>query len=322
MHQRKFPQAAALLVVTAALFGCGTPGTQTAPPLTPTPASTLVPRPSATPIPQVLLIADGPVAWEGDLNRWVADRGWQLEIADPATASTRLQESAQVVAVVSAQEMLRAELLRAAVKGIAVVLIDFPGVDPGPSLSTIGNGKYDQAGFLAGVTIGLASQTGWVGQVTATGGPDEADYSAGFAQGLLWSCPICELVSQTAADMTPDAFRSKGVDVVFPFPGPAADEVTKALGAGGLPMVWVGAGGPSAEVLIGRVIFEADPLVVPALEALMEGEEGTGWPYSIETRTILIVDINVDLLSPGRRRLLDQAYEAIAAGDLDIGTQE
>ena len=122
--------------------------------------------------------------------------------------------------------------------------------------------------------------------------------------------------------MTPDASRRNGLAVFFPVTGPAADEVTKALGAGGLPMVWVGAGGPSAEVLIGRVIFEADPLAVPALEALMEGEEGTGWPYSIETRTILIVDINVDLLSPGRRRLLDQAYEAIAAGDLDIGTQE
>ncbi|MDK1046019.1 MAG: hypothetical protein QGM45_10090, partial [Anaerolineales bacterium] len=201
-------------------------------------------------------------------------------------------------------------------------LIDFPGVDPGPSLSTIGNGKYDQAGFLAGVMTGLASQSGWVGQVTATGGTDETDYSAGFAQGLLWSCPICELVSQTAADMTPDGFRANSVDVVFPLPGPAADEVTKQLEAAGIPMVWVGAGGPSAEVLIGRVIFEADPLVVPALGALMEGEVGTGWPYSIETRAILIVDINVDLLSPGRQRLLDQAYEAIAAGDLDIGTQE
>jgi hypothetical protein len=225
-----------------------------------------------------------------------------------------------VIAAVSVHETLDGDLLQAAAEGIPVVMVDVPGVDPGPSLSIVGNGRYDQAGFLAGVMTGLASQSGWVGQVTGTGGPHEADYSAGFTQGLLWGCPKCRLVSHTAAEMSLDGFRGKGVDVVFPLPGPAADEVAEVLGAGGLPMVWVGEGGPPAETRVGRVIFEPDGLVVPALEALMETGEGTAWPYSIESRTILRVDINADLLSPGRQRLLDEAYEAIAAGELDIGT--
>jgi len=260
------------------------------------------------------------MAWKGSLETWVAERGWDLEVTDPATASARLKESAQVLVVVSAQETLGGDLQQAAAEGMAVVLIDVPGIDPGPSLSTIGNGEYDQAGFLAGVMAGLANQTGWVGVVTATGGPNEADYSAGFSQGLLWSCPICELVSQTAADMTSDGFRANSVDVVFPFPGPQADKTAEILEAGGLPVVWVGAGGPAAEALVGRVIFEADRVIVPALDALMETGEGTAWRYSIESRTILSVDINAAFLSPGRQRLLDQAYEAIVEGELDIGT--
>jgi len=323
---RKWLPAAALLLAAAALFGCSTPETNTALPATPIPSSTRIPDPTPfttpTPIPQVLLIAGDTVAWEGTLSEWAVDRGWNLEVADPATASARLRESAPWVAVVSAQATLSGDLLQAAAEGIPVLLIDVPGVDSGPSLSIIGNAKYDQAGFLAGVMTGLASQTGWVGEVTATGGPNEADYSAGFAQGLIWSCPICQLVSQTAADMTLDGFQAKSVDVVFAFPGPAATKVAEMLAAGGLPVVWIGAEGPAAEALIGRVIFEADRLIVPALEALLETGEGAAWRYSIESRTTLPVDINADLLTPGRQRLLDQAYEAIAEGNLDIGTEE
>ncbi|GMR10497.1 MAG: hypothetical protein BMS9Abin28_1318 [Anaerolineae bacterium] len=321
-HIRNWWLAAALVIAAAALFGCATATGEPVTPPTPTPSPTSIPSPSPTPtsIPQVLLIASGPVAWEDSLGSWVIGSGWQLNVPDLPTASTYLQGSSAVIAAVSVQEALDGDLQLAAGQGISVVMVDAPGVDPGPSLSIVGNGRYDQAGFLAGVMTGLASQTGWAGQVTATGGPQEAAYGAGFAQGLLWGCPKCELVSQPAAEMTVDGFRAKGVDVVFPFPGPAADEVAELLGAGGLPMVWVGEGGPPAETRVGRVIFEADRMVVPALEALMETGEGKAWPYSIESRTILLVDINADLLSPGRQRLLEEAYEAIAAGDLDIGT--
>lgn len=262
------------------------------------------------------------MAWEDNLASWALSSGWHLDMPDLPSAPRTLLDSSLPIAAVSVQETLDGDLELAAAEGIPVVMVDVLGVDPGPSLSILGNGRYDQAGFLAGVMTGLASQTGWVGEVTATGGPEEAAYSAGFTQGLLWGCPKCRLVSLTAAEMSLDGFRGKGVDVVFSFPGPAADEVAEVLGAGGLPMVWVGEGGPPAEALVGRLIFEADRLVVPALEALLDTGEGMAWPYSIESRTILPVDINAGLLSPGRQRLLEEAYEAIAAGDLDIGTQE
>jgi hypothetical protein len=187
-------------------------------------------------------------------------------------------------------------------------------------LSTIANPRHDQAGFLAGVMTGLASQTGWVGQVTDTGGLDEQAYGAGFAQGLLWGCPKCMLISQIAADMTLDKFRANTVDAVFLVPGPAAEKAANILAGGGLPMVWVGEGGPTVEALIGRLIFIEGPLVLLALDDLVATGEGQAWRPSIESATLLSANINDEFLSPGRQRLFEEAYGAIAAGELDIGT--
>jgi hypothetical protein len=74
-------------------------------------------------------------------------------------------------------------------------------------------------------------------------------------------------------------------------------------------------------LLVGRLIFEEGPLVFLALEELLATGESQAWQASIESNTLVIVDINADLLSIGRQRLLEQAYEAIAAGELDIGTE-
>jgi basic membrane lipoprotein Med (substrate-binding protein (PBP1-ABC) superfamily) len=225
-----------------------------------------------------------------------------------------------VAAVVSVHESLDGELQQAAADGIPIVMVDVPDIDPEPSLSTVGNARHDQAGFLAGVMTGLASQTGWVGQVTATSGPDEQAYSAGFTQGLLWGCPKCQLISQTASDMTMDRFRANSVDVVFIFPGPGAADAAALLASGSIPVVWVGDNAPAAAMLVGNITVEEGFAVVIALEDLIETGEGRFWQPSIQTYSVVPVDINPKFISPGRQRLLEEAFYEIVAGDLDIGT--
>ena len=215
----KFPLAVALAVVSAALFGCAAATSTPALPPISSPTATAAPPPSPTPPPELLLIAEGEVAWEGDLEEWAAQRGWVLSRANPSGAAATLEEAKpQVQAVVSKREALGGDLQLAAEDGIPVVAIDVPGVSPMSALSTVRNPRHDQAGFLAGVMTGLTSQTGWVGLVTDTGGPDEQAYSAGFTQGLLWGCPKCQLISQTAAEMTLDRFRANTVDAVLLVP--------------------------------------------------------------------------------------------------------
>ncbi len=317
----KFPLAAALAVVSAALFGCATATSPAALPPISSPTATAAPPPSPTPAPELLLIAEGEVAWEGDLEEWAAQKGWALISADPSGAAAYREEARpHLQGIVSRREALSGELQLAAEDGIPVVAIDVPGVSPMSALSTVGNPRHDQAGFLAGVMTGLTSQTGWVGLVTDTGGPDEQAYSAGFTQGLLWGCPKCQLISQTAAEMTLDRFRANTVDAVFIISGPAAEEASDRLAGGGLPMLWVGEGGPTVEALIGRLIFVEGPLVLLALDDLVATGEGQAWRPSIETATLIPVDINDEFISPGRQRLFEEAYRAIAAGELDIGT--
>jgi hypothetical protein len=315
--------AAILITAMAALFACTeSTTTASAPPLL-VPTVTSAPSPSPTPIPELLLIVEGEVAWESELEDWATQRGWMLTRADPSDAAAYLRVGkGRVEAIVSQQEALSGDLELAAADGVPVVAIDVSDVSPMSMLSTISNARVDQAGFLAGVMTGLASQTGWVGQVTATGGPDEQAYSAGFTQGLLWGCPKCRLVSQTAADMTLDGFRGKGAEAVFVFPGPAANEAAVVLADGGLAMVWVGEGGPPGEALIGRLLFKEGPLVILALDVLLSTGEGQAWPLSIETSALFPVDINDKLISPGRQRLLEEAYGSIAQGELDIGTEQ
>ena len=309
------------MIAAIVVVACATATSTTTVPSQSSPTATTTPTPSPTPPPEVVLIADSELAWESDLKALAAQRGWVLTRADPSGAVAYLREARpHIAAVVSNQETLDGDLQQAAAEGIPIVLVNAPGIEAGSLLSTVGNLRHDQAGFLAGVMIGLASETGWVGQVTATGGPDETAYNAGFTQGLLWGCPKCQLVSQTAAELTLDGFRAKGVDVVFPFPGSTTDDAAGVLAGGGIPMVWVGEGGPPQEALIGRLVFEDGPLVSLALENLLTTREGQAWQPSIESHSLLPVDISSEFLSPGRQRLLEEAYEAIAAGELDIGT--
>ena len=267
------------------------------------------------------MISDSEQGWEGDLASWAAQAGLKFTVVNPSGASAYIGETrTDVVAIVSVQEAFDGNLQQTAADGIPIVAIDVPGIEPGDWLSTIGNERHDQAGFLTGVMTGLASQTGWIGQVTNTGGPDEQPYSSGFTQGLLWGCPKCQLINQIANELTLDRFRANTVDAVFVIPGLAANEAALLLAEGNIPMVWVGENGPPSELLIGRLIFEEGPLVILALEDLISTGAGKAWSASIETSTLNLVDINAEFLSPGRQRLLDEAYGAISAGELDIGT--
>jgi hypothetical protein len=67
------------------------------------------------------------------------------------------------------------------------------------------------------------------------------------------------------------------------------------------------------------VVFAVEPLIEQALEALVAGEPGTAWSYAIENGGIRLGEIDPEALSPGRQRLLQEAYEAVAAGRLDLG---
>jgi len=68
-----------------------------------------------------------------------------------------------------------------------------------------------------------------------------------------------------------------------------------------------------------RVVFEAGSMLTAALEALLSGQPGRAWPYSVELGSIRVVEVHSGVLSAGRQLLLDEIVGALAAGSLDPG---
>ena len=312
----------ASLWLMAALAACAPSASPESSGSRPTEFPSPTPGPTATPTPSLLLIAapDGFVASE--LAAWAADHGWGVLTSDPEGASAIVGEArVDLQAIVSFGEHFGGRATQIAADVAPLVLVEAGQIEPGPRLSTVGEpgGRHDQAGFLAGVMVGLAGQTGWVGLVEGTGGPLEPVYRSGFEAGLRYGCPKCRLVTSPVSEATADGFRAQGVEVVFIIPGPAAAEAGAQLAKGGLWLVWVG-DLPTPDLRVGgQVVFAADGLILKALDALQAEQFGAAWPYAIENGGIRLGEVNPEAISPGRQRLLLEAYEAVAGGQLDLG---
>jgi hypothetical protein len=205
---------------------------------------------------------------------------------------------------------------------IGVIVVDPAGITPTENVSTIGGGlRRDQAGFLAGVLAGLASQTGWVGRIDGTGGEQEAIYRTSFLHGLRFGCARCQMISAALGEANVDLFRANGVDVVWAVPGPGADGALAALAEGGLWVVWAERppSGVRAERLVGGVGLMPEAVLGAALDSMMAGEGGREWTYELGNGSLGIADLNAAVLSPGRQRIAQAAVQALASGALDTG---
>lgn len=65
--------------------------------------------------------------------------------------------------------------------------------------------------------------------------------------------------------------------------------------------------------------MEPEALAAPALTALLSGEPGRAWPYAVESQSIAFENLNPQALSPGRERMLQEAWQGLASGQLQIG---
>lgn len=202
-------------------------------------------------------------------------------------------------------------------RGIAFVVLDPSSLTAGEKTSTLGPElAHDEAGFLAGVAAGLASQTGLVGLLPGVERPEVDDYRAGFAEGLLYTCPKCRL--EDVADPSRPTF---GMDVVGV---PPWSEWPAAEPEAGVPWLVVFGEPPSgawAERVAARVNTAPEAITVPALTDLWEGSEGETWVFTASDGGLMTF-VDPRAISPGRERLLREAEAALADGWLVVGGGE
>jgi hypothetical protein len=250
------------------------------------------------------------------IAEWARARGWALTIG----AGEGEIPGLRAAVAVTQDEAPTGSI--AASANIEVIVVDPAGITPSENVSTIGGSlRRDQAGFLAGVLAGLASQTGWVGRIDGTGGEQEAIYRSSFVHGLRYGCARCQLISAAVGEANVDFFRANGTDVVWAVPGPAADAALAALAEGGWWVVWSEhpPSGVAEERLVGGVGLRPEAVLGAALDWMMAGESGRDWPYDLSVGSMGLADLNSAALSPGRQRIAAAAVQALASGALDTG---
>ena len=298
--------------------GCGAPISPSSSPEGPQPlpaaTSSPAPTPTPTPRPALLLVGEAQNPLTAILQSWAEQRGWEFREAVGS------EFGPEVAAAVLLGPQGEAELPALSAAGVPVVTLDLEGVSAAPRVSTVGQpgARRDQAGFLAGALAGLISQSGAVGLI---GDPADEPYQTAFLHGLRYLCVGCSLVGLAPEAASVDAFRAKAVDVVAVLPGAAAGSAAQRLAGAGFWLVLVDQPAEPFDPneVAARVVFEAGSMLTGALEALLSGQPGQAWPYSVELGSIRAVEVHSGALSAGRQLLLNQVVGALAAGSLDPG---
>jgi hypothetical protein len=195
----------------------------------------------------------------------------------------------------------------------AIVVLDAASVTPTKTRSTLGPSvAYDEAGFLAGVAAGLATGSGIVGILAGGGTEAGGDFGSGFEEGLLYSCPGCEL---SVADLRQPAFA---MDVIGVPPGAELTDSAPQAEAPWIVVVGQAPTGDWAGHVAARVRAAPEALISEALDALLAGESGEAWSLAASNGG-LVTEIDERAISPGRERLLREAETALAQGYLVVG---
>lgn len=295
------PACAAGLLLSALLGGCapsgaaptlpGAPGpTAGAPPAATEPAS---PTPPATATPDPLrlsVVADSP---DPGLAEALQAAGWNVSV-EPAGGADALRAAARSgAAVVVADGAGLSELAAAAADFPSVYFIGHvaapapePGL-PGNALAfSEADARQDQAGFLAGLVAGLATDADRVAVIAPSQDPVGLKYRNGFLSGVRYACPPCRLDSVDLADPADEAagaaegakYAALGADVVFAGPGPAGLAALEAAAAAGAWVIEAGEG--SAKLtggqLLARVFMDWPGAARAALDDQRAGRPRSG----------------------------------------------
>lgn len=275
------------------------------------------------------------------LSHFAQENGWEVRLASAASLPELMQSGPRLV--VSAAAALSLDEWRTLAQEnppvyFVVLNESFSSTEVVPAnLLVIGGleDRHDQAGFLAGMVAGFATETQRVAAFTVPTTPEGRKYRNGFLSGVRYACPKCrvDLVDlpddQNALFAGDEAVKyvALGADVVF----------AKADEAGGVALfaaadsgAWVIGSGrypndePPAEAvrLMASVYFEAEVVLAEALRAYAGGQPRSGLePLSLTNGGIgLAVYRNAEaVLSPLDVQDIEKAKARLADGSLETG---
>jgi len=328
-----------ILLVCLALAGCVLPGRGTAMP-TP-PGATPTPAPTGTPEkPLAVLVVPADMAKDESAQLQTAvytlaeAAGMRFQVLNQLGPEDLQLDGPSLKVVIAYPPDPGLEALAAAAPQIQFLAVSIPNLVTAPNLSTLGAAGQpaDQAAFVAGYAAAMLSQDYRVGIAVQKDDPAGQVAEAAFANGMNYYCGLCQVSFppfytypvhiEIPKDATPDAFAAYGVpfqnydvNAVYVAPDVANSSFLYSLAGRGLYLISSALPGTDLQP---NWIFSIKADLLPALQKmfpdLAAGKGGQTVP-----EPLTLGDVNSNLLSEGKQRLVQQVLDGLQAGTIGTG---
>jgi hypothetical protein len=325
-----------MFTLVVAACGSNTP----APTNTPVPTDTPIPLPTLTATPTVpLAILVIPNTLDPDTSnlyqKTVYDlaqaSGLRFQVRNTLTAAD-FEPGLKIVIALPPDPGIMA--LAAAAPDVQFLAINIQGITPGGNVSVLGGGSQSEiAAFLAGYTAALVTDDYRIGMMIPKDNPDAIRALNAYANGRTYYCGTCRpfyylnwsfpQYVEIPADQDKDTYDSFAdilmlqykVRTIYLYPDIAIPELYNYVGTTGTYMI----GTITPEQRPAGWVMTITPDVIKAIQ--------NAWPQLVAGQGGITVqsplglsDIDPEILSPGKQRLVQQVLDDLQAGRIDIGS--
>jgi hypothetical protein len=308
---------------------------------TPTPAPTETAVPISTPtdmpaIPLVVLVlpADMDAETSNLYQKTVYDlaqaSGYRFQVLNNLSPN-EIEPGLRIVIALPPDPGIAA--LAAAAPNAQFLAINIPGVSPGGNVSALGgSSQSDIAGFIAGYTAAMVTDDYRIGMLLPKADNDAIRTYNAYVTGMRYYCGLCRPVYfyqygfpqylEIAADENPDFFDSYAdillqqyrVRTIFVHSSVFTPDLVNYIGTTGAYAL----GTTSPEQRPAGWIMTIQPDVIKAIQS--------AWPSLVNGQGGITVqsplglsDVDADILTPGKLRLVEQTLNDLQAGLISTG---
>ena len=307
--------------------------------LSPTVTATIAPTETIEPAHMLLVAPDEAslpqrAELEATLKELATTAGLGFEVS-PVLTPANLTPGLKLVVVLPPDPGLAG--LTEAAPDTQFLAIGVPGLTPGANLSLISPGGFpaDEMGFLAGYLSAVVTPEWRVGMVGVSDTEPGVQTRQGFLNGVEFFCGLCQqtytpfytypmyvelpaAANPTEWQAAADVLVDKAVRTAFIAPGAGDEALLAYLAGAGVQLIGTSSPPPDAQ---DQWIASITPDIISPLIAiwpeLLAGNGGLSRPASLT-----IGDINPELFSSGRQRLVEKMVESIASGVIDTGINQ
>lgn len=323
-----------VLLTLLVLSACGPRATESPtaiPTDTPTPAPTLTPTPS-TPLAILILPAELDAAASDLYQKTVYDlaqaSGFRFQLRNSLPVADAADPMLKVVISLPPDPGLAA--LAAAAPHVQFLAINIPGLTAGGNLSVLSNqNDADNAAFLAGYTAALLTDDYKIGMLIPKDNPEALRALNAFTNGMAYYCGLCRpfyYVNYTypqhieiPADEKKEAYSAyadylilqRNVETIYVHAGVVTPDLLTYIGTTGTMSIADSSPAPRPASFIMAMQPDVIQAIKTAWPGLITGQGGVNVQSPLG-----LTDIDEALLTPGKRRLVEETLEGLLNGTI------